>query len=102
MGSQSSIFGWSVWMDMYTVSLDGSAIDFIQRYSRFWKRLTNPDGTVNSAYGYLIFTNFNGKPSSYQFALNALKQDKYSRQSIIRYNRPEHEFEGNKDFVCLF
>src|SRR5206468_4197222 len=37
-------------------SCSNLAEDFGQA-SKFWLKLANPDGTVNSAYGYLIFKN---------------------------------------------
>ena len=30
-------------------------VDDFAQASKFWKKLANPDGTVNSAYGYLIW-----------------------------------------------
>ena len=30
--------------------------DFITPYAKFWKQIENEDGSVNSAYGNLIFT----------------------------------------------
>ncbi len=41
--------------DLYE-SGTNKADDFAQA-SKFWSKLANPDGTVNSAYGYLIFHN---------------------------------------------
>lgn len=77
-------------------------VEFISKYSKFWTFITNPDGlTVNSAYGHLVYNvkNEYGE-SSWEYARKALLNDKDSRQSIIRFNRSIHEFEGNKDFVC--
>jgi len=76
-------------------------IDFISKYSKFWKQLDNGDGTVNSAYGNLIFREklSDGK-NQYQWALESLIQDKDSRQAIIHFNKPSHQWQGNKDFVC--
>ena len=76
-------------------------IDFISKYSKFWKQLDNGDGTVNSAYGNLIFNELlsDGR-NQYQWALDSLIEDKDSRQSIIHFNKPSHQWKGNKDFVC--
>jgi len=76
-------------------------IDFISKYSKFWKQLDNGDGTVNSAYGNLIFNEpLSDGRNQYQWALDSLIEDKDSRQSIIHFNKPSHQWKGNKDFVC--
>jgi thymidylate synthase len=38
--------------------------------------------------------------TSWEWAKQSLIKDKDSRQAIIRFNRPVHEFAENKDFVC--
>ncbi len=92
--------------------------------SKFWKQLANPDGTVNSAYGYLIWKNqshgnrFEGDlvpievvrkdPSvlnhiyrtPWEWAKMSLEQDKDTRQAILRFSLPEHQWVGNKDQTC--
>lgn len=76
-------------------------LSFISKYSKFWNNIANDDGTVNSAYGYLLFNQKNSYGlTEYQWAIESLKRDKYSRQSILRFNKPEHSYFGNKDFVC--
>ena len=76
-------------------------IDFISRYSKFWSQLDNGDGTVNSAYGNLIFNEpLSDGRNQYQWALDSLIEDKDSRQAIIHFNKPSHQWKGNKDFVC--
>jgi thymidylate synthase len=76
-------------------------IDFISKYSKFWKHLDNGDGTVNSAYGNLIFTERNEFGySQWDWALNSLTQDKDTRQAILHFNKPSHQYLSNKDFVC--
>lgn len=73
-------------------------LEFISRFSNFWKKIANPDGTCNSAYGNLIFSG--AEESQYYWAYKSLVDDKDSRQSILHFNRPYHQYEGNKDFVC--
>lgn len=75
-------------------------LEFIQNYSKFWNNIANEDGTVNSAYGYLLFKKKTLNMTSWKWAYNSLVKDINSRQSIIRFNLPEHQYEGNKDFVC--
>lgn len=76
--------------------------------SKFWLKISNPDGTINSNYGYLVFNRKSegGKftdtkvRTPWEWAKLALETDKDSRQAIIRFNRPEHLWNGNKDIVC--
>lgn len=71
-------------------------LEFISEYSNFWKNIASDDGTCNSAYGYLLFKN----SPQYKWAYDSLAKDKYSRQAIMHFNLPIHQYEGNKDFVC--
>jgi thymidylate synthase len=90
--------------------------------SKFWLSLANPDNTVNSAYGYLIWKN--RSHGNYQFenpkeprewhtsdiepfmrtpwewAKQSLEKDKDTRQAILRFSLPEHQWNGNKDQTC--
>ena len=76
-------------------------IEFIDKYSSFWKHLDNGDGTVNSAYGNLIFKEpLSDGRNQWQWALDSLIEDRDSRQAILHFNKPSHQWQGNKDFVC--
>lgn len=77
-------------------------IEFIQRYSSFWKKLVNDDGvTVNSAYGHQLFTRKNEYGmTSWQWALQQLISDTDTRQAVMHINAPEHQQTGTKDFPC--
>jgi thymidylate synthase len=76
-------------------------VEYISKFSKFWEQIQNPDGTANSAYGNLIFymRNEDGL-SQYDWAITSLIKDKDSRQAVMHFNRPMHQFFGNKDFVC--
>lgn len=108
-------------------SCTNSAEDF-GRASSFWRTLANPDGTVNSAYGHLIWSkkshgsdfeqeNYVVTPSSkpgegnilssrpvrrtpWEWAKHSLLSDKDTRQAILRFSLPEHQWVGNKDQTC--
>lgn len=102
-------------------SLTTKADDFA-RASSFWKKIANPDGTINSAYGNLIWgrkvcgnpkfevpdydeTRMDGEAAlvmrtPWDWAMLALRQDKDTRQSIIHFNTPDVLWLGNKDVVC--
>jgi len=106
-------------------SCTNSAEEF-GRASKFWLKLANPDGTVNSAYGHLIWKKrSHGNPLMEQYrdveeaageypvdrnehamrtpwdwAKESLKRDKDTRQAVLRFSLPEHFWVGNKDFTC--
>jgi thymidylate synthase len=112
--------------DLYS-SGSNLAEDF-GKASKFWLKLANPDGTVNSAYGYLIKHNkshgsdfetapevvvparFEGDGSvtrmvpvrrtPWEWAKASLLADKDTRQAILRFSLPEHQWMGNKDQTC--
>ncbi len=112
--------------DLYD-SCTNLAEDF-GKASKFWLKLANPDGTVNSAYGYLIWKNkshgsdfeqeqvcvqpprFEGDGSihhlrpkrrtPWEWAKESLISDVDTRQAVLRFSLPEHFWKGNKDFTC--
>lgn len=108
-------------------SCTNSAEDF-GKASKFWLTLANPDGTVNSAYGHLIWSKKSHgsdfetetvcvQPSTkpgegsihhvipvrrtpWEWARQSLIDDKDTRQAILRFSLPEHQWKGNKDQTC--
>lgn len=77
------------------------SIEYIQKYSRFWGRIQNDDGTLNSAYGNLIFNDANSyNVTGWQWVIKSLSDDKDSRQALMHFSRPEHRRPGVKDFPC--
>lgn len=102
----------------------------VQEYgkiSKFWLKLANPDGTVNSAYGPLIrhkksmgnqfeqeevphtaYINEENqvktlqtkKRTPFEWCLESLLSDKDTRQAVMKFSLPEHFWKGNKDFTC--
>lgn len=76
-------------------------VSFIRRYAKFWDSIKNEDDTVNSAYGHLLFSRLNEYGyGQYQWALISLQKDPESRQAIMHFNLPSHQYLTNKDFVC--
>ena len=86
-------------------------VEDFAKASKFWEKLANPDGTVNSAYGYLIWMNDSCGHSEFgnsaypfrtpwDWAKLSLIQDKDTRQAILRFSLPEHSWVGVKDFTC--
>lgn len=123
--------------DLYE-SCDNS-VEAFGKASKFWLQLANPDATVNSAYGYLIWKNkshgnavfekadvfakvkqheqqfgwISGSDikeveeavqstmrTPWEWAKQSLIMDKDSRQAILRFSLPEHQWIGNKDQTC--
>jgi len=77
-------------------------LSFISKFSSFWNHIANNDGTCNSAYGNLLFIKKDtpNEISQFQWAYDSLFKDKDSRQAIMHFNRPEHQHNKVKDFVC--
>jgi len=88
-------------------SCTNKVMDF-EKASKFWSKLQNPDGTVNSAYGHLLWYKKSqgnkqfGKEfmTPWEWAKVSLIQDKDSRQAVAHFSLPEHHWVGNKDQVC--
>jgi thymidylate synthase len=75
--------------------------DFIENYASMWTQLKNDRNEVNSAYGYLIFKEENDdRYTQYEWVIESLKKDKDSRQAFMHFNKPYHQYNGNKDQVC--
>lgn len=79
----------------------------IGKYAGLWEKIKNPDGTLNSNYGFLVFYNKTWHPSlgkiamtPYQWALKVLRKDSDSRQAIMTYNTGGFNFDGNDDYIC--
>lgn len=77
-------------------------VNFITKYASFWGKIKNSDDTVNSSYGNLLFNPSIAQNdlSQYEWALESLIRDKDSRQAIMHFNLPRHQYSSNKDFVC--
>lgn len=75
--------------------------EFIGKYAKMWDSLKNPDGTVNSAYGFRIF-NIKNKAglSQIDWVLESLKRDKHSRQAYLLFTDNNIQVFENKDIIC--
>jgi thymidylate synthase len=69
-----------------------------------WKQVADPEGQINSNYGYLVFSEENHL--QFQFAVQQLKQDPNTRRAVIQFNRPEMTKDycknGKNDYVCTY
>lgn len=76
-------------------------------YSKSWNRLANPDGTINSAYGYRMFHQFEctdapqSVESRFHYALTQLLENPESKNAIIML-RDDTDLDPNhqKDRCC--
>lgn len=86
--------------------------------SKFWNRIANPDGTVNSAYGWLIFYDKScGNPeyeiqtpgaaetvelmrTPWEWAREAIVRDHDTRQAILPFIKRDHLWLGCRDVTC--
>jgi thymidylate synthase len=72
----------------------------IAKHSKFWAKLADPNGTVNSNYGFLTLVEKWSGMSQLEWCKRRLSEDPDTRQAVMNYNQPRHKYEGNKDFVC--
>ena len=82
----------------------------IVQHAKMWGEIQNPDKTVNSNYGYLVFYRRGIHPSmgtrqvkvhpGFEWAARSLEKDSNSRQAIITYNSGGYCFDGVLDFIC--
>ncbi len=79
-----------------------SAAVWAEEASRFWAKIANDDGTVNSNYGYLLWRNRSlpGGRTPWEWARDSLAADPDSRQAFARVSLPEHQRDGVRDQPC--
>jgi len=73
----------------------------IIKYSKFWDRLKNKDGSLNSNYGNAVFyKHTKGLATNFNWCLHQLNSDKYTRRAIMIYKHMDELHADNKDFIC--
>lgn len=69
---------------------------------KIWKDVAGTDGSINSNYGWCIFSPWNG--SQYKHCREALLDNPATRQAVMIYTRPSMHDEavekGRRDFMC--
>ncbi len=69
-----------------------------------WKAIASKDGTVNSNYGWAVYSYENGGVSQHDEVLAELRHNPESRRAVIVYTRPsmwkEYNVDGRQDFMC--
>ena len=80
--------------------LSGSnELNFINKYSKFWNKISDDGKTVNSAYGKKIFAPDNFKKSQFNYCLHELGRDINSRKAVITL-RDSVDAKNSKDNIC--
>jgi thymidylate synthase len=94
-----------------------NSVEDFAKASKFWEKIANPDGTINSAYGHLIWhkpsqgnplferwvnphTDHDRFRTPWDWAKQLLIADRDTRQAVMAFALPEHRWVGNKDQVC--
>jgi thymidylate synthase len=86
------------WYDSQSLKVD----DIPGGAPTVWKAIAARDGTVNSNYGYCVYSSQNGQ--QFYKVVAELKKNLESRRAIIIYTRPsmweEYNHDGRSDFMC--
>lgn len=61
----------------------------------------NPNGTVNSNYGFLALTEVHAGLSQYEWCVRQLQANTYTNRAVINYNQPRHKYTGVQDFPTV-
>lgn len=91
--SPSYLFGELLWY--FTGRND---VEFISKFSSFWKKISDDGKTCNSAYGYLMKYAFGF--DQIEKVIELLKKDPNSRRAKINLNTPREEVIETKDEPC--
>lgn len=91
--SKSYLFGELLW---YMTARDD--IDFIQKFSGFWGRISDDGIHSNSAYGHILFKRHGF--DQVQKIIDLLKTDKNSRRAVLNFNVPNANVIETKDEIC--
>jgi len=76
------------------------SIHWIRHYSKFWEKLVNEEGLINSNYGNLIMGKNEHGNSAWTWCYDSLIQDEHTRQAVLHFNNPSHREWSTRDFPC--
>lgn len=69
---------------------------------QIWAQVASRDGTINSNYGWCIYSN--GNYEQFEKVVEELKKNPYSRRAVMIYTRPrmwmDYNENGRSDFMC--
>lgn len=92
-----------------TVAFDTGDDEALKALSAVWRKIQNPDGTVNANYGRMVYhTRDAGHPafgggammSQWAWVIAMLRLSKDSNQAYMHFNRPKDQWSGNLDQPC--
>ena len=73
-------------------------VEFISKFSSFWKRISDDGVTNRSAYGAIVFNRYGF--DQVKQVVDTLKRNPYSRRAIINFNVPNPERFETRDEIC--
>lgn len=73
-------------------------VEFISKFSSFWKRISDDGVTNRSAYGAIVFNRYGF--DQVKQVVDTLKRNTHSRRAIINFNVPNRERVETKDEIC--
>ena len=86
------------WYDSQSLNVN----DFPGGAPTIWKQVADPEGFINSNYGFLLFSNENG--NQYKNVLEELSRNPLSRRAVAVYTRPsiwtDYNKNGMSDYIC--
>ena len=91
--SKSYLFGELLW---YMTARDD--INFIQKFSGFWGRISDDGVHSNSAYGHILFKRHGF--DQVEKIIELLQKDKNSRRAVLNFNVPNVNVIETKDEIC--
>ena len=114
--SESRPYNWIYLNKELSLYFNGKrkAIDFGEA-SKFWLKLSNSQGNINSSYGYRIFYRpiyseielneldtdlVHEYDNQWNFCKEQLINDKDTRQALMFVSGPDVQYHNNKDFIC--
>lgn len=82
--------------------------DEMGKISVIWKKIENPDGTINANYGYMVYhLKDAGNPAyssemmtQWEWCQNRLSENLHTLQAIMHFNRPKDQYVDNLDQPC--
>lgn len=77
-----------------------SVNDGLSNASKYWEELADSDSNICSNYAYHIFYQKINESTQYEWVVNLLKKNPYSRKALVNINQPFHKFDNPKDFPC--
>jgi thymidylate synthase len=72
----------------------------LSKASSVWRQIADESGKIHSNYGYYVFHQRNNDQTQYEWVIENLKRNLYSRKALININQLTHKYSANKDFPC--